>query len=211
VLSSAPVAPVTSSLECAKRTDGAAAVVIASSSHLASIGRSEDEGVAIIGGGEGSGPLHPPDTISEDMFSAEEAVQRAYRQAQVRVPNEIDFFGLYDCFPICFIRSLEAVGLAPKGKGGAWVEERYSILTAAANKKEDNDSTLLQRTFPINTHGGLQGFGAPWAVPSLFSVVEAVEQLSGRAGVRQIEGAKTALVYGNGGIFSSSAVAILRK
>lgn len=32
--------------------------------------------------------------------------------------GDIDFFGLYDCFPICLIRAVEAVGLAKKGEGG---------------------------------------------------------------------------------------------
>ncbi len=38
----------------------------------------------------------------------------AFNEAQIG-PNDIDFFGLYDCFPICFIRAIEAVGLAKKG------------------------------------------------------------------------------------------------
>ena len=40
-------------------------------------------------------------------------------------PSDIDFFGLYDCFPICFIRAVEAVGLAAPGGGGRWVQEQY--------------------------------------------------------------------------------------
>ncbi|CAK0900942.1 unnamed protein product, partial [Prorocentrum cordatum] len=62
---------------------------------------------------------------------------------------------------------------------------------------------------PVNTHGGLLAFGAPWEVPAMYNVIEAVEQLAGRAGGRQVPGARRALVYGNGGIFSHSAVAIL--
>jgi acetyl-CoA acetyltransferase len=63
--------------------------------------------------------------------------------------------------------------------------------------------------WPVNTHGGLLGFGAPWEVPAMISLVEAVAQLRGEAAGRQVEGACRALVYGNGGIFSASAVAIL--
>ena len=62
----------------------------------------------------------------------------------------------------------------------------------------------------MNTHGGLMGFGAPWEVPAMYSIIEACEQLSGNAGPeRQVPGARRALVYGNGGIFSHSAVGIL--
>ena len=84
----------------------------------------------VLGGGEASGPLFPPSVIDEDMFSCEEAARNAYEQAQLG-PGDIgaalcipwplirvrgaDFFGLYDCFPICLIRAIEAVGLAKKG------------------------------------------------------------------------------------------------
>ena len=63
--------------------------------------------------------------------------------------------------------------------------------------------------FRVNTHGGLLGFGAPWEVPAMHSLIEAVAQLRGEAVGRQVAGAKRALVYGNGGIFSASAVAVL--
>ena len=46
----------------------------------------------------------------------------------------------------------------------------------------------------------------------MYNIIEAVQQLSGTAGKeRQVEGARRALVYGNGGIFSHSAVAILAR
>jgi hypothetical protein len=87
---------------------------------------------------------------------------------------------------------------------------------------------------PVNTHGGLLSFGAPWETPAMYNIIEAVEQLNGTAHGRQVKDAKRALVYGfilprvlphphcslslsvlpfppvgNGGIFSASAVAIL--
>jgi acetyl-CoA acetyltransferase len=66
-----------------------------------------------------------------------------------------------------------------------------------------------QTLFPVNTHGGLLGFGAPWEVPAMYNVIEMVTQLRGRAGQRQVPAARRALVYGNGGVFSASAIAIL--
>jgi len=64
---------------------------------------------------------------------------------------------------------------------------------------------------PVNTHGGLLSFGAPWETPAIFSVIEAIQQLTNNAGSRQIPKARRALVYGNGGIFSASSVCILGK
>ena len=193
ILSSPPIGQVTNLLECARRADGAAAIIIASSRWLARNGYSPNEGIAILGGGERSGPLYPPPIIDEDMFSCEEACNIAMTEAQLGV-NDIDFFGLYDCFPICFIRALEAVGLAEKGKGGEWVEKRY------------RDKSI---TMNVNTHGGLLAYGAPWEVPAMYNIIEAVMQLRGKAGSRQIPNCRRALVYGNGGIFSASSVAIL--
>ena len=136
------------------------------------------------------------------MFSCEVAVDRAYDATQLGV-DDMDFFGLYDCFPICFIRSLEAVGLAQRGQGGQYVENIYNRLQTTGS--------LSPSDFPINTHGGLLSFGAPWETPAMFNVLEAVDQLNGTAYGRQVPNVRRALVYGNGGIFSASAVALLAK
>ncbi|KAJ3014208.1 hypothetical protein HKX48_005298 [Thoreauomyces humboldtii] len=96
ILSARHVAPVTSVLECARRADGGAAILLASSSFLERKGLARDTGVVVSGGGEAAGPLFPPKDIahiSEDMFSCEEAAGVAYEEAQVG-PNDIDFFGL---------------------------------------------------------------------------------------------------------------------
>mmetsp|Transcript_24429 Transcript_24429/g.36250 ORF Transcript_24429/g.36250 Transcript_24429/m.36250 type:complete len:409 (-) Transcript_24429:186-1412(-) len=210
VLNAQSVAPCTSILECARRADGAAAIVVTSDElamemHELKKGPNNNKsryihgGVVILGGGEASGPLYPPTIIDETMFSCEIAARTAFIEAQVS-PKDIDFWGLYDCFPICFIRALEAVGVCKKGEGGMWVEEMYH---------KTKDPNYDPSDFPINTHGGLLGFGAPWETPALFNVIEACEQLQRRAHGRQIKEPRRALVYGNGGIFSHSSVAIL--
>ena len=47
------------------------------------------------------------------------------------------------------------------------------------------------------------------AQPAMYNIIEAVTQLRGRAGRRQLPAVRRALVYGNGGVFSASAVAVL--
>eukprot|EP00966_Prymnesium_polylepis_P299483 6920632-Prymnesium_polylepis.1 len=75
---------------------------------------------------------------------------------------------------------------------------------------ERTSSHYTPEDFPINSHGGLLAFGAPWEVPAMYNIIEACTQLNGMAGPRrQVPDARRALVYGNGGIFSHSAVAIL--
>jgi acetyl-CoA acetyltransferase len=202
------VAPSVNLLECARRADGGAAIVVCSSRflesrNLARKGNGGSGDVVILGGGEASGPLYPGPVIDETMFSCEHAAWNAFTKCQLE-PEDIDWWGLYDCFPICLIRALEAVGLAEKGKGGEFVEKIY-VETM-------NDPNYDPKIFPINTHGGLLSFGAPWEVPATYNIIEAVRQLCWQAGSkRQVSGARRALCYGNGGIFSASAVAILGR
>ena len=216
VLGAPSIGPATSQLECARRADGGAALIVASSDFMdeqlghdqmsSRDGRAAPRlgpaaaggGVVVLGGGEASGPLYPPPVIDDALFSCEAAARSAFSEAQL-LPEDIDWHGLYDCFPICFVRAVEACGLAPPGGGGAWVEAMY----------EHTQSPYSPASFPVNTHGGLLAFGAPWEVPAMYNIIEACSQLNGRAGERQVPGARRALVYGNGGIFSHSAVAIL--
>ena len=218
ILAAPSVAPATGLLECARRADGGAAIIVASSDFMdtrlghdrvsslsgvaaAALGPfAASGGVVVLGGGEASGPLWQcGPVIDEAMFSCEQAASAAFSEAQLR-PSDIDWFGLYDCFPICFVRAVEACGLADRGEGGRWVEDKYHLTSNEAYSPAD---------FPVNTHGGLMGFGAPWEVPAMYSIIEACEQLAGNAAERQVPGARRALVYGNGGIFSHSAVGIL--
>lgn len=121
------------------------------------------------------------------------------------------------CVLVC--RALEAVGLVPKGQGGAYVEQQYSCFLGPLEQQlqhlvgssadSSSSSSGCSPVWPVNTHGGLLGYGAPWEVPAMISLVEAVTQLRGEAAGRQVQDARKALVYGNGGIFSASAVAIL--
>nr|CCC91956.1 putative nonspecific lipid-transfer protein [Trypanosoma congolense IL3000] len=212
VLQSRPVAPVTSLLECARRADGAVALIVSSESHYTQH-FAVDQRQQALGGSkpiilsvaEASGPLFPPPLdqgVSPDVFSCGRAVREALQRAHLST-NDIQFFGLYDCFPICLIRALEAVGLCAEGEGGDYIESVYDEMLQA-------DGILSPAKFPVNTHGGLQCFGAPWEVPAMYNVTEAIAQLSGAAGDRQITPVpRRALVYGNGGIFSASSVAIL--
>ncbi|KAG5509207.1 hypothetical protein GH5_06287 [Leishmania sp. Ghana 2012 LV757] len=209
VLRARQIAPVTNLPECARRADGAVAIVLAREDHYRqhfAAGSLDGRRPYVLSVGEASGPLYPPATheeVTPEMFSCHRAMRLAYEAAGGLSASDIGFFGLYDCFPICFIRALEAAGLCREGEGGQMVEEAYR---KAAQRGGDVD----QSEFPINTHGGLMCFGAPWEVPAMYNVAEAVAQLGGQAGPRQVHPTpRRALVYGNGGVFSASAVAIL--
>jgi acetyl-CoA acetyltransferase len=60
----------------------------------------------------------------------------------------------------------------------------------------DTSAVSMREILPVNTHGGLLSFGAPWETPAMYNIIEAVEQLNGTAHGRQVKDAKRALVYG---------------
>ncbi|CAB9526685.1 Non-specific lipid-transfer protein [Seminavis robusta] len=211
VKESPSVTPNISLMECARRADGAACLILSSNRYLKRRGLYEKGMVTVIGTGESSGPLFPPEVMNETPFSCEEAMVYAYEAAGNLTADDIDFFGLYDCFPICLVRALEASGLCSKGTAGDYIESQYTrMMKAMGDGKEDQ---LLEDPdfFPVNTHGGLLCYGAPWEVPAMYHIIEAIHQLRGNAHGRQIENCRRALVYANGGIFSASAVAIFAK
>lgn len=95
----------------------------------------------------------------------------AYASAGNLTADDIDFFGLYDCFPICLVRALESSGLAEKGKGGMYLERQYNrMMEAIQSDDKGHLETLLQDStfFPVNTHEGLLCYGAPWEAPAMF-------------------------------------------
>ena len=87
VLSAPTIAPSVGLLECARRADGGASVIVASSRFLERRGqapRNSGTGdVVILGGGEASGPLYPPSIIDEEMFSCEQACANAFTSCQL--------------------------------------------------------------------------------------------------------------------------------
>ncbi|MNC99907.1 thiolase [compost metagenome] len=61
---------------------------------------------------------------------------------------------------------------------------------------------------PLNTNGGGLSYCHP-GMYGLFLLIEAVRQLRGECGARQVQGAETAIAHGNGGVLSSQSTVIL--
>lgn len=112
-------------------------------------------------------------------------------QAAGLTPTDIHLALLYDDTTYGVLVQLEDYGFCPKGEGGGFVE-------AGALAPEGG--------LWLNTHGGNLSQAH---LDGMSHVVEAVWQLRGLAGPRQVPGVSTALVSGFGGIFAVSATAIL--
>ena len=117
---------------------------------------------------------------------------RAYQMAGLG-PSDIDVLELYDAFTINTLLFLEDLGFCKKGEGGGFVA---------------GGTIGPGGSLPVNTNGGGLSCVHP-GMYGIFLLAEAVEQLRGNAGMRQIEGAQAALVHGNGGILATQVTAIL--
>lgn len=118
---------------------------------------------------------------------SQESGARAFAAAGIG-PRDIDVVQIYDAFSINTILALEDLGFCRKGEGGPFVE---------------NGAIAPGGRLPVNTNGG----GLSCVHPNMygaFATIEAVRQLRGECGARQVKGAKTAVVNGNGGNSASS-------
>jgi acetyl-CoA acetyltransferase len=122
-----------------------------------------------------------------------EAAHAAYAMAGVG-PSDIDPVSVYDCYTIMVLLTLEDAGFCPKGKGGPFVEE--------------HDLTY-RGDLPVNTHGGQLSFGQPGIAGGASHITEAVRQLRGEAGARQLATCDLAFVNGNGGTMSEEVSLVL--
>jgi acetyl-CoA C-acetyltransferase len=123
------------------------------------------------------------------------AAETAFKMAGV-AHKDIDLVCPYDCYTITVIVTLEDAGFCKKGQGGNFVWDHD--LSYAGD-------------FPCNTHGGQLSFGQPGLGGGMSHVTEAVRQLMGRGGERQVKNARLAYVNGNGGIMSEQASLILER
>jgi acetyl-CoA acetyltransferase len=109
------------------------------------------------------------------------AKEKAFAQAGLSGVQDIDCAQLYDCFTAEVLFQLEDYGWCSKGEGGEFV--------AAGNIGPGG-------SIPVNTGGGLL---SNWHLGDLTGYAEAVTQLRGQAGDRQIADPKVALTTGHGG------------
>jgi acetyl-CoA acetyltransferase len=146
--------------------------------------------------GAGHAFTHRSLALKDDVTTsgAVGSAKRAFRKAKVDL-SEIDVFQIYDAFSSQLLIMLEDIGLCPKGEGGRFVE---STDFGPGGK------------IALNTSGGGLSYLHP-GMFGMFLIIEAVRQLRGECAARQVKGARTALVQGNGGVFFSEVTAILRN
>jgi acetyl-CoA acetyltransferase len=149
--------------------------------------------VAIAGFGERL--THKTPTYAAEMprTPVRDAAARAFAMAGV-TPADVDMVQLYDCYTITALLTIEDSGFCGTGEGMAFVSEH---------------DLSYRGDFPCNTHGGQLGMGQTGLSGGTSHVIEAVRQLQGRAGERQLARHDTAYVTGTGGVMSEQTAVVL--
>jgi acetyl-CoA acetyltransferase len=189
VLSGRMIADPFTKLQCCIRSDGAAAAVIVAEDRVADLPTAP---VYVLGAAEHVS--HVSTSQWEDLTTGPAAVTGplAFARAGVR-PEDVDVCEVYDAFTYMLMMTMEDLGFCKKGEGGPFVADGRLRLGGA---------------LPTNTDGGGLSACHP-GQRGLFLVVEAVRQLRGECGPRQVPDARLACVSGTGGWFCSSGTLIL--
>jgi acetyl-CoA acetyltransferase len=189
VLEAKRVCGVLGRYDCCLVTDGAAAVVLTSAERARDL-------PAVPAYVLGFGSAHSHNLISQmDDLTVTPGVRSgkaAFTMAGLS-PADVDVVELYDSFTITVLLALEDLGFCAKGEGGAFVADGRLGPGGA---------------FPANTCGGGLSYTHP-GMFGLFLLVEAVRQLQGRCGERQVPAARVALAHGCGGVLSATSTVLL--
>jgi len=176
-------------LDCCLVTDAGAAVVVAKADRARDLPKKP---VWVLGAAE----YHDHSLMSQmpdlTVHPARDAGQRAFEMAGLK-PDDIDLAMIYDSFTYTVLMSLESLGFCGPGEGPDFVW---------------NQRTAPGGEFALNTSGGGLSYTHP-GMYGIFLVVEAVRQLRGECGERQLANCRIALANGSGGSLSSAGTAIL--
>ena len=170
---------------CSPIGDGAAAAVIISERKMRELGLTRPIRVAasVLRSGWDHGPG------AEGL--SEVCSQEAFNEAGLG-PDDLSLAEVHDASAPAELIAYESIGLCGKGEGGRLVADGV---------------TKLGGRCPVSTSGGLLRKGHPIGATGIAQIVEITEQLQGRAGARQVEGARVGLCHNGGGNIGSDAAA----
>ncbi|MEO8601588.1 MAG: thiolase family protein [bacterium] len=171
-------------LDCCLVSNGGLAVIVTSADRARDLRRPP---VYLLGMGQGHPGGDPLDTLTS---GAPMAKQTAFSMAGIEL-SDIDVVELYDCYTFTVLVTLEDYGFCAKGEGGPFVADGRITPGGA---------------LPLNTGGGQLSSFYMWGMTP---ISEAVIQMRGDGGARQVPDAQVALVSGNGGILSTHATLVL--
>lgn len=181
VLASRLIADPLTMLMCSPVADGAAALVVRATADTPSPDAVRVRASVLLTGIPGGGAT----TLERRTAEA------AYESAGFG-PDELDIVELHDAASPNELIVCEELGLCERGEGP---------------KLARSGATALGGDLPVNTSGGLVSKGHPVGATGAAQIVELVTQLRGRAGDRQVHGARRGLAENAGGYTHPEAAA----
>ena len=175
--------------DCCLVNDGGGAIVLTSAARARTLAKAP---AYVLGVGESLSHANISGMPDLTQTAASRSGAQAYAMAGVTAAD-VDVALVYDAFTINTVLFLEDLGFCAKGEGGAFVQ---------------GGAIGPGGRFPVNTNGGGLSYCHP-GMYGLLLLVEAVRQLRGECGVRQVPGCALALAHGNGGVLSSQATVLL--
>ncbi len=176
-------------LDCCLTSDGGAAVIVTSAERAKDL---RQPPVYVMGMGRANHSRGWTYGTHLTELAAKESGAKAFGMAGIK-PADVDTAQLYDAYTYVVLATLEDYGFCKKGEGGQFAQGGRLELGGA---------------LPTNTSGGMLSEGY---VEGMLQITEAIRQLRGQAGARQVRDAEIAVVSGNGGNTVCHSTLILRR
>ncbi len=174
---------------CSPIGDGAAAVILVSERKARELGIKQP--VKVLSSAFMTGWDFSDGESEATVF--EKTIAQAYNEAGIG-PEDLDVVELHDASAPSEIIHTEYLGLCAKGEGGPLVE---------------SGATRLGGRIPVSVSGGLLRKGHPIGATGIAQIVELTEQLQGRSGLRQVEGARVGIAENGGGFVKDSVASLI--
>ena len=213
VMKSSCIADPLKLLDCSPISDGAAALVITSKEPRTQNSMTKKR-VKILASAVATDTLGLAQRESlTELKATKTAARVAYKQVGIE-SKDIDVAEVHDCFTIAEVLAMEDLGFYQKGKAAGAIERGETMLGQKDSgnlpqAQHDSRNQTLRRRLIVNPSGGLKGCGHPVGATGIKQVVELVDQLRGKAGKRQVGGAKIGLAHNVGGSGATAVVHIL--
>jgi acetyl-CoA acyltransferase len=194
-LQNAEYAPYIKMSDCSQVSDGASAAIVVSEEGLRAMGKTPADAVEILAYGHATASLYEDGDLTQ-MHTTTLAARKAYAAAGVSAAD-VQVAEVHDCFTVTELLMYEALGFAAPGQGAALVRE---------------GATDIGGRIPVNTGGGLIGFGHPVGATGVKQAVEVFRQMKGLCGAYQVPGRPSVGVTANmGGDDRTAVVCVYRN
>ena len=175
--------------DCCLVVDGGGAIVITSAARAKTL---KKKPVYVLGTGDSLSHATISNMPDHTVTAAADSGAQAYKMAGIK-PSDVKMLSLYDAFTITPVLFVEDLGFCPKGEGGRFFE---GGATAPGGSR-----------IPVNTSGGGLSYCHP-GMYGLLVMIEAIRQVRGECGKRQVKDCDVAIAHGNGGVLSSQCTVI---